>query len=428
MPTRHKNQAATADSPQAPIPTRRKFLQIGGALGAGVALGGVSGKALAAAAAKTAPGTADLPFANGLRQMATFPQKRSLILLTSRPPQLETPFAVFNEGIFTPNDAFFVRYHWSAIPTNVNPETYRLNIKGKVNTPLTLSLDEIKKMGRVELAAAHQCSGNSRGFVNPRVPGGESGNGAMGNARWTGVPLKKILEKAGLQAGAVQVTFNGLDHPPVGNGPDFMKALDLDHAMDGEVMLAWAMNGADLPMLNGYPLRLIVPGYYGTYWVKHLSDIEVIDKTLDNFWMAKAYRIPDNSCACVAPGGAMTKSRPIGRFAIRSFITSVLDGGKIPAAKPTLLRGFAFDGGYGITGVDVSADGGQTWRQAKLGENHGKYSFREWTLPFKPSKKGALELKVRAFNHIGQTQPAEVLWNPSGYMRNAIETTRVTAV
>lgn len=407
------------------LSSRRKFLQMSGLVG-GAMLGGLSTRVLSATAGAT-PDTVKLPFDNGLRQLVEFPQKRPLILLTSRPPQLETPFKVFNEGIFTPNDAFFVRYHWSGIPTSIDPASYRLAVKGKVDKPLSLSLDDIKRIGAEELAAAHQCSGNSRGFFEPRVNGGESANGAMGNAKWTGVPLKKVLEKAGVQKGAVQVTFNGLDHPPMGDGPDFIKALDVDHAMDGEVMLAWAMNGEDLPMLNGYPLRLIVPGYYGTYWVKHLSDIEVIDKDLDNFWMAKAYRIPDNACACVAPGKPMTKSRPIGRFAIRSFITSVVTGDTIPASGATLLRGFAFDGGYGITNVEVSADDGRSWRSATLGDDLGKYSFREWTLPFTPSQAGDISLKVRAFNRIGQTQPMDPLWNPSGYMRNVIETTRVTA-
>lgn len=415
------------DNPQGKPHSRRSFLQLGSAIGAGAMLGSLPARLLAATNA-TPPETVTLPFANGLRQMAVFPEKRPLILLTDRPPQLETPFKVFNEGIFTPNDAFFVRYHWSGIPTSIDPETYRLNIKGKVATPLSLSLDDIKALGALELAAAHQCSGNSRGFLEPRVNGGELANGAMGNARWTGVPLRKVLEKAGVQKDAVQVTFNGLDHPPVGDGPDFIKALDIDHAMDGEVMLAWAMNGEALPMLNGYPLRLIVPGYYGTYWVKHLSDIEVIDNVLQNFWMAKAYRTPDDACACVAPGAPMTKSRPIGRFSIRSFITSVVNGDTIPAAQPTLLRGFAFDGGYGITDVDVSADGGQSWQRAKLGEDYGKYSFREWTLPFTPPRAGNLSLQVRAVNRIGQSQPSDPLWNPSGYMRNVVETTRVVAV
>ncbi len=406
-----------------PAAARRRFLRLGAALGTGAALGGIT-----RAAAAGTPATVDLPFANGLRRMAAFPQKRPLILLTSRPPQLETPFKIFNEGIFTPNDAFFVRYHWSGIPTNIDPRAYRVEIKGLVDKPLSLSLDELRKMDTVTLAAAHQCSGNSRGFSNPRVPGGELANGAMGNAKWTGVPLKKVLEQAGVKAGAVQVSFNGLDHPPFGDGPDFIKALDIDHAMDGEVMLAWSMNGADLPMLNGYPLRLIVPGYYGTYWVKHLSEITVLDKDLNNFWMGTAYRIPDNACACVAPGGKMAKSRPIGRFAIRSFLTSVLDGDKLHVGKTTLLRGIAFDGGYGLTAVDVSVDGGRSWRGAKLGDDHGKYSFREWTLPFKPLRAGALEFKVRAFNRIGQTQPADPLWNPAGYMRNVIETTHAKAV
>lgn len=410
----------------ATVQARRKFLQWGGGLGTGVLLASTPLRALAATT-QTQIKTVDLPFENGLREMATFPQKRSLILLTSRPPQLQTPFSVFNEGIFTPNDAFFVRYHWSGIPTSIDPATYRVKVHGKVGQPLSLSLDDLKKIGQTEIAAAHQCSGNSRGFMKPRVNGGELANGAMGNAKWTGVPLKAVLEKAGVQASAVQVAFNGLDHPPIGDGPDFAKALDVDHAMDGEVMLAWAMNGEDLPMLNGYPLRLLVPGYYGTYWVKHLSDIEVLDKPLDNFWMAKAYRVPDNTCACVTPGGKMEKSRPIGRFTIRSFITSVVNGDTIPAASKTVLRGFAFDGGYGITNVEISADSGRSWHRTRLGEDHGKYSFREWTMPFQPSQAGPLELKVRATNRIGQTQPVEALWNPSGYMRNAIETTHVIA-
>ncbi|MFG3757104.1 molybdopterin-dependent oxidoreductase, partial [Klebsiella pneumoniae] len=123
----------------------------------------------------------------------------------------------------------------------------------------------------------NQCSGNSRGFSDPRVAGGQLANGAMGNARWRGVPLKTVLDKAGVQAGAKQVTFNGMDGPVSDKTPDFVKALDIDHARDGEVMLAYAMNGHDLPVLNGFPLRLVVPGHYGTYWVKHLNDITVID-------------------------------------------------------------------------------------------------------------------------------------------------------
>ena len=181
----------------------------------------------------------------------------------------------------------------------------------------------------------NQCSGNSRAHFTPRVNGGQLSNGAMGNARWTGVPLKKVLEKAGVKSGAVQVSFNGLDQPPIGDGPDFVKALAIDHALDGEVMLAWQMNGAELPFLNGYPLRLVVPGYFGTYWIKHLSDIQVLPKAFDGFWMASAYRIPDNTCACVEPGTTPSATVPIGRFNVRSFITSVRDGSTVPSGRTT---------------------------------------------------------------------------------------------
>jgi hypothetical protein len=280
----------------------------------------------------------------------------------------------------------------------------------------------------VELVAVNQCSGNSRGFSTPRVNGGQLGNGAMGNARWTGVPLRAVLEKAGVRAGAKQVTFNGLDAPPLRNGPDFIKALDIDHALDGEVMLAWSMNGADLPMLNGYPLRLVVPGRYGTYWVKHLSEIEVIDKTFDGFWMASAYRVPTNDCACVPPGTTPGMTTPIGRFNVRSFITSLQDGATVNAGRETLVRGIAFDGGYGINSVAFSADDGRTWQEARLGKDMGRYAFRPWTAVLRAPQRGELKLRVRATNAVGQTQPMEARWNPPGYMRNVVETTRVNAV
>ena len=177
----------------------------------------------------------------------------------------------------------------------------------------------------VELVAVNQCSGNSRGLFAPRVTGGQLSNGAMGNAKWVGVPLKDVLARAELKNTARQVTFNGLDTGIFGGG-DLVKALDIDHAMDGEVMIAYQMNGADLPFLNGFPVRLLVPGHYGTYWVKHLSEIEVIDHEFDGFWMKPAYRIPDNPCACVEPGTTPSATRPIGRFNVRSFITSVVDG------------------------------------------------------------------------------------------------------
>jgi sulfite dehydrogenase (cytochrome) subunit A len=397
--------------------SRRRFIR-------GVAAGGV-------AATVAADEFAQLPFDNGERPLVKYPQKRPLLRLTARPPQLETPFEVFNESVITPNDAFFVRYHLTISPPPAETLTlarYRLQIRGSVDQALTFSIEELQKLEAVEVVAVNQCSGNSRGFSQPRVPGGQSGNGMMGNARWKGVPLKTVLTRAGVKAGAKEVVFNGLDAAVLPQTPDFLKSLPLDQAIDGEVMLAWEMNAEPLPWLNGYPLRLVVPGHYGTYWVKHLHDIEVVTEPYNGYWMNPAYRIPDNSCACIEPGAKPDKTVPIKRYNVRSFITSVKNGEELKANVPLRVRGFAFDGGYGITSVLFSSDDGKSWREAELGKDLGKYSFREWSTELTPRSIGSAKLKVRAVNRIGQSQPNDPLWNPPGYMRNVIETVEAKVV
>jgi len=401
---------------------RRQFVRGAGVLALAVSpLGGL------ARAADTGEG---VTFADGPRPLVKYPGKRALIRVHTRPPHLETPFSVFNEGPITANDAFFVRYHLANIPTKVDLATYRLTVKGMVGNPLSLSLTELKALAEpVEVVAVNQCSGNSRGFSSPRVFGAQLANGAMGNARWVGVPLRKVLEKAGIQSGAKQVTFNGLDTPVLPSTPDFRKSLDVEHAMGGEPLLAWQMNGQDIPFLNGYPVKLIVPGYFGTYWVKHLSEIEVIDRTFDGhdaFFMTTAYRVPDNDCQCVAPGTAAAKTRPISTLPVRSFITSVMSGGTLSAGRRVELQGIAFDSGAGLKMVEVSVDGGENWLLAKWGEDLGRYSFRQWRLPVTFSKKGAAVLMVRAGNNQGEVQPPIADWNPAGYRRHVIESTPVT--
>jgi DMSO/TMAO reductase YedYZ molybdopterin-dependent catalytic subunit len=388
---------------------------------ASLGLGGVG------AGTRASEATVVMPFANGARPLVRYPQKRALIRMTTRPPQLETPFSVFDEGPLTPADAFYVRYHLAGAPPDVDPATFRLEVKGHVATPLSLSLAQLQALPRREIIAVNQCSGNSRGFFDPRVAGGQAGNGLMGNARWTGVSLKGLLDKAGVMVGAVQARFAGLDRPVDPDTPRFAKALDIDHARDGEVMLAWAMNGASLPILNGYPLRLVVPGYYGTYWIKHLNEITVLDEPLDNFWMSTAYRIPDNACHCVAAGTAAAKTVPIGRYDVRSFITNLADGAKISALRPLQLRGIAFDGGSGIARVEVSLDGGAAWTGTTLGPDLGRYSFRPWSTRVRLAP-GHHELMVRAVSRSGESQPAAPRWNPAGYMRNVVESLAVEAV
>ena len=373
--------------------------------------------------------TVTLPFENGERELVKYPQKRALIRLTSRPPQLETPFAVFNDGAITPNDAFFVRYHLAGSPPArelLTADAFRVQVLGKVNTPLKLGVEELRaNFEPAEITAVNQCSGNSRGFFNPRVPGGQLGHGAMGNAKWKGARLKDVLEKAGLAAGAKQVLFNGLDAPPAPGVPDFVKALDVEQALDPDILLAYEMNGEPLPWLNGFPLRLVVPGHYGTYWVKHLHEITVVDEQFKGFWMDPAYRIPDTECAAIAPGTAPKKTVPITRFNVRSFITSLADGAKLRAGAQQIVKGIAFDGGHGIREVLFSEDDGRTWLACELGKDLGKFSFREWTVAFTPTAEGERKLRVKATNTLGQSQPLDPLWNPSGYMRNVVETVTV---
>jgi DMSO/TMAO reductase YedYZ molybdopterin-dependent catalytic subunit len=366
-----------------------------------------------------------LPGGPNERPLVTnYPTKGAMVLQRTRPPLLETPFEVFDHGVFTPNDRFFVRWHWANIPTEIDVNAFRLAVRGHVNQALSLSLQDVLALPRVELAAVNQCSGNSRGYFQPRVPGGEWGNGAMGNARWSGVRLRDVLDRAGVRAGAAQVRFNGLDEPVV---PDFMKSLSVDHARDGEVMVAYAMNGEQLPLLNGFPLRLVVPGWYSTYWVKMLSDIEVLDKPDDTFWMAKAYTIPDTPHASIKPGETDFKSVPISRMVPRSFITNLRPGDAVRTGVSTLARGIAFGGDTGVSRVDFSSDGGATWQPARLGRDGGKYGFRQWEARFTPAARGPVALMVRCTNSDGVAQPSEANWNPSGFMRNAIETTHVMA-
>src|SRR5579875_2617721 len=370
-------------------------------------------------------GSRDLPLnENGARPLVAFPQKRPLLLLTPRPPQLETPMAVFDDGVFTPNDAFFVRWHLANIPQSVDATKHRIAVTGAVQRPLSLSLDDLAAMPTVEVAAVNQCSGNSRGLFSPRVAGGQRANGAMGNARWTGVRLRDILDRAGLTANAKQVQFNGLETPVLPATPDFKKSLDVDVARGDDVIVAYLMNGAPMPLLNGYPVRLVVPGWYATYWVKMLSEITVLDHVDDQFWMKTAYRIPDTPNANVAPGSTGFATVPISRMDVRSFITNLADGATVKAG-PATIRGIAFDGGHGIRRVELSSDGGSTWRDAALERDYGRYSFRRWNASWE-AKPGSATLAVRATSNDGSTQTKTPIWNPSGYMLNTIQTYAVT--
>ena len=384
--------------------------------------------ALAAPAAAQVERSVDLGFAdNGLRPTTSaFPQKGEMILQRSTPPLLETPISVFNQADFTPNDRFFVRWHYP-FPTSIDPAKHRLAIAGHIKKPLSLSLADLARLPRVAIAAVNQCAGNGRGLFGPRVAGAQWGNGAMGNALWEGVRLKDVLALAGVQAGAVAVRFGGLDAPLVDTAPDYEKSLPIDHALSDDVMIAWAMNGQPLPLLNGFPLRLVVPGWYSTYWVKMLDRIEVLAKPDEGFWMAKAYLQPANALADIAPGAPAGPRVPVTIMRPRALITNIVSGAKLPPLPFTQVSGIALGGDHGTTAVELSSDGGRSWVPTALGPDHGRYSFRRFRgvlhLP-----AGRHAILARARNAAGVEQPITQNWNPSGYNRAGTEAVAVEIV
>ena len=405
--------------------TRRRMLE---AAGAGAALAAGLGRfTVAQAASAAAELTPGVPEGVGSYvTMATLPGKKPLIQLSDRPPNYETPLEYLRTPI-TPNDEFFVRYHLSDIP-EVKAEGYKIAVGGDgTNGQVTLTLDDLKKMPAVEVVAVNQCSGNRRGLSKPHVQGVEWGYGAMGCARWKGARLKDILDKAGVKKEAIEVAFNGADGPAVAETPDFIKSIPVWKAIDENTIVAYEMNGAALPHFNGFPARVIVPGWTGTYWMKHVTAINALTKPQGGFWKNPAYRIPVGKFPLrdrfiTQENAANT---PITEIVVNSLVTSHREGAKVKAGK-VAVSGLAWDGGYGIRAVQVSADGGKTWADAKLGQDLGKFAFRPWSFDV-TAKHGKNSVMVNAINAIGQSQTSDLIFNPAGYHNNVMQNLTLVA-
>jgi len=394
--------------------SRRSFLR--------TAAGGIALAATGLAGAGRA--RADLPAgAMASAALDSLPGKQPLIKRSYRPPNYETPLDAFGE-VITPNDRFFVRWHLSNIP-RIDAGSWRLAVGGDgAESGFELSLDMLKReFEPVELVAVCQCAVNRRGLSDPHVPGVEWGLGAMGNARWKGVRLKDILARAQLKKEAVEVAFGAADRGPLDATPAFAKSIPVWKALDENTLIAYEMNGSPLPHWNGFPARIVVPGWTATYWMKQVNSIRVLSQPLSSFWMSTAYRIPKGKFPVIDRFTTQESdtTTPITEILVNSLITNMADGARFAADKPVAVKGIAWDGGYGIADVEVSTDEGRSWQRAELGENHGRFSFRSWEHRFVPQAAGGMTIMARASNLRGTSQPFELIFNAPGYHNNVVQ-------
>ena len=393
--------------------TRRSVLQtaVGGIAIAG---GGLLGRL---AQAELPAGTLE----SGV--LEALPGKQPLIKRSYRPPNYETPVAFFNDAI-TPNDRFFVRWHLANIPL-VDAATWRLGVGGDAAAQeLSLTLEQLKRdFEPFEIVAVCQCSGNRRGLSDPHVPGVEWGYGAMGNARWKGARLKDILARAGLRKEAVEVAFDGADTPALEATPDFVKSIPAWKAIDENTLVAYEMNGAPLPHWNGFPARIVVPGWTATYWMKQVVSIRALTTPLKNFWVNTAYRIPKGKFPLVDRFVSQESetTTPITEMVVNSLITNLEDGQRFRAGRPIVVKGIAWDAGYGIRRVEISLDEGRSWQAAEIGADLGRFSFRPWHYAFTPRARGRSNVMARASNAQGSTQVSELIFNGPGYHNTVMQ-------
>ena len=337
--------------------------------------------------------------------------RRRLLQLNGYPINAETPLDAFTTYL-TPNDLFFVRDHWKE--TIPDRKDWTLTIDGDVARPLRLGLGELMAMPKATATCVLQCAGNGRGLHTPTVPGLQWTYGAVGNGRWTGVRVGDLLERAGVKGTARHLHSFGADAPPP-RVPPFHRSLELEKAL-ANAIVAYEMNGEPLPPLHGAPARLVVPGWAGDHWMKWLVRLSAQPKPQEGFYMDVAYKYPN------APGPPGVPLRPEEMAPVRElFVKSNITDAptRVRLATAATIRGFAFSGAPDIAKVEVSDDGGVTWRPAELGREHDPYAWRLWSYRWTPKAPGKATLVARATDSRGSVQPREAVWNQSGYLYNA---------
>jgi DMSO/TMAO reductase YedYZ molybdopterin-dependent catalytic subunit len=316
----------------------------------------------------------------------------------------------------TPVGLHYLLIHYD-VPA-VDPAAWRLTVGGRVARPLTLALDELRARPAVTHAVTMECAGNGRAAIQPRLLSQPWLLEAVGTAEWTGTPLRGLLEEAGVDEGAAEVLFRGLDRGVEGGEEQqFERSLPLAEALREEMLLAYAMNGQPLPPQHGFPLRLVVPGWYGMTSVKWLERITVLDRPFDGYQQARGYRVRQT---------ADEKGEAVSRMLPRSLmvppgIPDFATRERMLEPGPCTVRGRAWSGFGPVERVDVSADGGATWSTAQLGRQTSKWAWRSWEWAWESREGGVYELCCRATDSAGNTQPLEAPWNLGGYANNEVQ-------
>ncbi len=347
-----------------------------------------------------------------------------LTLRVVRPVDAETPAGEFVSWL-TPNERFFVRSHFGPPSAeSVQADTWRLTVKGFVEDALTLNLKDLRQFEEVTLTAVLQCSGNGRSHYRPQAPGVQWDRGAVGNAQWTGVRLRDLLERAGLKPQGLHVQFQGADRPVLATVPKFIRSIPLAKALHPDTLVAYAMNGRPLPLLHGAPLRVITPGWMAESSIKWLTEISVRADESPGYYMQQAYRIPETSVRLSSglPGSAMV---PVERMPVKSLIAAPADGERVRSG-PVTIQGVAWAGETTVAKVEVSCDGGRSWDAARLLGEEQPHAWRQWQFVWKADVPGSVTIVCRATDAQGEQQPAASPWNPGGFLWNGWDRVSVT--
>jgi DMSO/TMAO reductase YedYZ molybdopterin-dependent catalytic subunit len=332
-----------------------------------------------------------------------------LIVRNARPLDAESPIEALRT-FETPNDLFFVRSH-HLVPADLTAP-WTLAIDGEVTQPLTLGLQEIRRMPAERRSITLECAGNGRGrFALPTTSGVQWGLGAVSTATWTGVPLAALLTRAGVQTSALHFWMEAADHSPLPAAPKFLRSIPREIAL-GEAFVAYEMNGEPLPLQHGGPLRLVVPRWYGMASTKWLTHVHARRTESDNHFMARGYRYPDGS--------------PVDLMRVKSLITSPVDGEHVRVGT-VRVGGVAWTGAGTVTQVEISSDGGQTWQPARFTSDARPGAWRLWQADVSIRAAGEQRVRARATDSAGHTQPDRAAPNPAGYGNNSVHEVRIDA-